>query len=65
MFYGPSKIICCASIILSGLIFKENDSKYKIGVKELEKIIKNYFDDTGFPKSRNPEELLLGHLIQT
>ena len=59
LFYGPSKIICCASIILSGLIFKENDSKYKIGVKELEKTIKNYFDEAGFPKSRNPEEVYI------
>ena len=24
LFYGPSKIICCAAIILSGMIFKEN-----------------------------------------
>ena len=26
VFYEPSKIICCAAIILSGMIFKENDS---------------------------------------
>ena len=59
LFYEPSKIICCAAIILSGMIFKENDLNYKIGIKELEKIIKNYFDDTGFPKSRNPEEVFI------
>jgi len=59
LFYNPSKIICCAAIILSGMMFKEYDSSYKIGIKELEKIIKNYFDDTGFPKSRNPEELFI------
>ena len=58
-FYEPSKIICCAAIILSGMIFKENDLNYKIGIKELEKIIKNYFDDSGFPKSRNPEEVFI------
>ncbi len=40
------------------MMFKEYDSSYKIGIKELEKIIKNYFDDTGFPKSRNPEDYL-------
>ena len=51
------KIICCAAIILSGIIFEENYSQYKIGLKELEKIIKNYFDESGFPKSRNPEEV--------
>ena len=32
---------------------------YKIGIKELEKIIKNYFDENGFPKSRNPEEVFI------
>jgi len=59
LFYGPSKIICCAAIILSGMIFKENDSNFKIGIKELEKVIKNYFDETGFPKSRNPEDVFI------
>ena len=52
-----SKIICCSAIILSGLIFKENDTNYKMGIRELEKIIKNYFDGDGFPKSRNPEDV--------
>ena len=59
LFYNPSKIICCSAIILSGMIFKENDINYKIGIKELEKIIKNYFDESGFPKSRNPEEVFI------
>tara|TARA_Y100000590_G_scaffold464449_1_gene633930 strand:+ start:702 stop:2360 length:1659 start_codon:yes stop_codon:yes gene_type:complete len=59
LFYDPSKIICCSAIILSGLIFKENDLNYKIGIKELEKIVKNYFDENGFPKSRNPEEVFI------
>ena len=59
LLYMPSKIICCAAIILSGMIFKENEQNYKIGIKELEKIIKNYFDNAGFPKSRNPEEVFI------
>ncbi len=59
LMYGPSKIICCAGIILSGMIFKENYSNFKIGIKELEKVIKNYFDENGFPKSRNPEEVFI------
>ena len=59
LFYEPSKIVCCAAIILSGMMFKENDLNYKIGIKELEKIIKNYFDEEGFPKSRNPEEVFI------
>ena len=57
--YSPSKIICCAAIILSGIIFRENNLNYKIGINELEKIVRNYFDETGFPKSRNPEEVFI------
>ena len=57
--YSPSKIICCAAIILSGIIFRENNLNYKIGINELEKIVRNYFDETGFPKSRNPEEIFI------
>ena len=59
LFYDPSKIICCAAIILSGMIFKENVINFKLGTTELEKIVKNYFDSTGFPKSRNPEEVFI------
>ncbi len=59
LFYNSGKIICCSAIILSGMIFKENELNYKIGIKELEKIVKNYFDKMGFPKSRNPEEVFI------
>ena len=57
MFNDSNKIICCAAIILTGMIFKENNLNFKIGIKELEKIVKNYFDDDGFPKSRSTEEV--------
>ena len=59
VLYEPSKIICCSAIILSGIMFKENSLNYKIGIKELEKVIKNNFDKNGFPKSRNPEEVFI------
>tara|TARA_Y100000590_G_scaffold257446_1_gene289157 strand:- start:1349 stop:3004 length:1656 start_codon:yes stop_codon:yes gene_type:complete len=59
LFHGSKKIICCAAIILSGMIFKENESSYKVGIKELERVVKNYFDENGFPKSRNPEEVFI------
>ena len=59
LIYSPSKIICSSAIILVSMMFKEYDSSYKTRIKELEKIIKNYFDDNGFPKSRNPEELFI------
>jgi len=59
LFYNPSKIICSSAIILFSMMFKEYEPNYKTRIKELEKIIKNYFDDSGFPKSRNPEELFI------
>ena len=59
IFHDQVKIICCAAIILSGMIFKENNSNFKVGVKELEKTVKNYFDKDGFPKTRNPEEVFI------
>ena len=38
LFDEPRKIICCAAIILASMIFEENNSNYKNGIKELEKI---------------------------
>jgi len=54
-----SRIICLSAIILSGLVFKENYSNLKFGIRELEKLIFIYFDKSGFPKSRNPEEAFI------
>ena len=54
-----NKIVCLSAIILSGLIFKENNLNFEFGIKELEKTIMIYFDKSGFPKSRNPEEVLI------
>ena len=59
LFNDSDKIICCAAIILSGILFKENNTNYKFGIKELEKIIKYYFDENGFPNSRNTEEVFV------
>ena len=44
---------------MTGLIFKEINSSLKLGIKELEKIVISYFDNSGFPKSRNPEEVFI------
>ena len=56
--HNPDKITCCSAIILYGIVF-ENNLSFKTGIKELEKISKNYFDENGFPKSRNPEEVFI------
>ena len=33
-------------------------NNFNIGIKELEKLIKDYFDDDGFPLTRNPSDLI-------
>ena len=46
------------ALILFGLIFKEYEGNYKLGLKELENHIEYLFDADGFPLSRNPNDLL-------
>ena len=52
------KIEIFATLILSGLIFKEYEDNYKAGIKGLEDLVKEVFDNDGFPLSRNPNDLL-------
>jgi len=52
------KIEILTAIILTGLIFKEYEENFNIGIKELEELVKNFFDDNGFPLSRNPNDLI-------
>ena len=51
------KIKILTAIILTGLVFKEYEENFNVGIKELEKLIKNFFDKNGFPLSRNPSDL--------
>ena len=53
------KISAISAIILSGLVFREYYNNYKIGLKELKKLIENFFDKNGFPKNRNFENLVI------
>ena len=46
------------ALILTGLVFKEYEENFKIGIKELEKLIGYFFDNDGFPLSRNPHDLV-------
>ena len=46
------------ALSLSGLVFKEYLDNYNIGIKELEKLVKDYFDNDGFPLTRNPSDLI-------
>ena len=52
------KISTISAIILSGLVFREYYSNYKLGLKELKKLIESFFDKNGFPKNRNFENLV-------
>ena len=57
--YETTQISCLAAIILSGLVFKEYFNNYHFGLKELKKIINNFFDKNGFPKNKNSENLII------
>ncbi len=52
------KLEVLTALILSGLIFKECNENYTIGIKELEKFVKSYFDKDGFPLTRSFNDLL-------
>ena len=52
------KIEVIATLILSGLVFKEYEENYEYSLNELEKIIATFFDDKGFPLTRSPNDLL-------
>ena len=52
------KIKILTAIILTGLVFKEYEENFNVGIKELEKIVKDFFDNNGFPLSRNPGDLI-------
>ena len=52
------KIQIVTAIILTGLVFKEYEENFNNGIKELEALVKVFFDKDGFPFSRNPNELV-------
>lgn len=54
-----NKLIYCSSLILVGLTFKNQNKHYRSSLSILQKFINNNFDNSGFPKSRNPEELMI------
>jgi len=52
------KIEIISSIILSGLVFKEYNKNFELGIKELKSIIENFFDNDGCPINRNIYDLV-------
>jgi uncharacterized heparinase superfamily protein len=53
-----NKIEIISSIILSGLVFKEYNKNFELGIKELKSIIDNFFDNDGCPINRNIYDLV-------
>ena len=51
------KIEIFTALILTGSIFTEYEDNYKLGVKGLQDYVKDFFDNDGFPLSRNPNDL--------
>ena len=47
-----------SALILSGLVFKEYKDNFNIGMKELENLVKNFYDKKSFPLTRNPSDLI-------
>ena len=52
------KLEILTAITLTGLVFKEYEQNYDIGIKGLETLVKVFFDNNGFPLSRNPNDLI-------
>ena len=52
------KIEILTALILSGIVFKEYESNYNVGIKELEKFVISNFDENGYPFTRNPNDLI-------
>ena len=52
------KIEIISAIILSGLVFKEYNSNFEIGIKVLKKTVKDFFDNDGCPVSGNIYDLV-------
>ena len=52
------KMTGCSAIIIGGLSFKYQSQYLNIGFQLLKKIVDTIFDNDGFPKSRNPRQVI-------
>ncbi len=52
------KLEIVTALILSGIVFKDYEDNLNFGTKALEKLIKVYFDEEGFPLTRSPNDLI-------
>jgi uncharacterized heparinase superfamily protein len=52
------KIEIISAIILSGLVFKEYNNNFEVGIKVLKNVVENFFDNDGCPINRNIYDLV-------
>ena len=52
------KIEIISAIILSGLVFKEYNKNFELGIKALKNIVENFFDNDGCPINGNTYDLV-------
>ena len=52
------RIEILVALMLTGLVFKEYEENYNLAIKELEKLVKKFFDHDGFPLTRSPSDLI-------
>ena len=52
------RIEIISAIILSGLVFKEYNKNFEFGIKDLKKIVEDFFDNDGCPANRNIYDLV-------
>ena len=52
------RIEIITAILLSGLVFKEYNDNFELGIKELKKIVEKFFDNNGFTINRNISDLV-------
>ena len=55
---SPKKIEIISAIILSGLVFKEYNKNFELGIKDLKQVVEIFFDQGGCPVSRNIHDLV-------
>ena len=52
------KIEILTTIFISGLVFRDYKENIIFAEKELRKVINIFFDDNGFPRTQNPDDLI-------
>ena len=55
---SSKQIEILSAIIISGIVFKERNDNFDLGINRLEKLLLSFFDAKGFPNNKNPYHAL-------